>query len=140
MKGKYGVVAKTIGLLAIALLTLSLAKAQSAYKGGKGDGHARAELSSVTIGTAELQIARLRLFPNPATSGRAIILEGPGSRSLIESISLTDISGKVIWLLPIISNGNTFSIQLPELVNGVYMLVVNTHTHSYRQKLYILPG
>ncbi len=79
--------------------------------------------TNITAITSVFKPAELTVLPNPATD-RAFIHFS--DKTKIENISLLDISGKVFKLLTQPVKEGWYEIDLHELPQGVYFIVVNT--------------
>lgn len=97
--------------------------AQSAYKGGKGDGYDMAEVSRQSVHTKELNgdLARVSIYPSVMSVGESFHLDAPKHRTLEHaSIQLVTVDGEVIkrW-----ESGEAGKMVAPEQ-SGVYLLNV----------------
>lgn len=61
------------------------------------------------------------IYPNPAVSQLNIT----GDFSSMSMLTLSDLSGKLIWQKKIISTSNIFRMNLPSLTPGIYMIRIN---------------
>jgi hypothetical protein len=77
---------------------------------------------------------QLLIIPNPAKDFTTINFNKPIGQATIEVI---DISGKQVIYNTISDGINAFKLNTQRLVNGVYVLKVNTSTASYNERLLI---
>jgi hypothetical protein len=61
------------------------------------------------------------IYPNPTTSQLNII----GNFSSMATITLSDLSGKLIWQKKIFSSSNIVRMNLPSLTLGIYLVRIN---------------
>jgi hypothetical protein len=82
------------------------------------------------ISVNELQQVEVNIFPNPA--GNHLQVQ---ANQLIERISITDISGKVIYTVN--DNRHHTTLDLTFLRNGLYLIQVTTSQGTYAKKLQV---
>jgi uncharacterized delta-60 repeat protein len=75
---------------------------------------------SPAVGSSNAIALQLKLYPNPAQSGRQIYLQAIDADEVI-SLTLTDLSGRVLQIDPTKS-----SFVLPDLASGIYICRLQT--------------
>jgi hypothetical protein len=81
----------------------------------------------------EQQEIKLSIYPNPATNFFMVETENGSS---IQSITLYDLAGKLVWVEPKI-NQNTASIATTNLNKGIYLVCVSTASSNSFKKIII---
>jgi len=70
------------------------------------------------------QEARFVLYPNPTSTGRFILTASNASEEEVKNLTMTDITGKVVYKTQVVFNGNTVEIEFGNLASGVYVVMV----------------
>lgn len=83
------------------------------------------------ISVNEIQQSDISLFPNPASNQLQI-----RSNHLIERISITDISGKTIYME--IDNSHQTALDITNLKNGLYLIQVITNQGTFAKKIQVI--
>ncbi len=81
-----------------------------------------------SVGLDEVSNSTIQVFPNPTSNEITII-----SKSMMKSIKLRDINGKLLEHLTIL--GNQSKVQLEKYSNGVYLLEVLTDEGTIIEKI-----
>jgi sugar lactone lactonase YvrE len=80
------------------------------------------------LGVAQNDLAtKIKIYPNPVKTVLTIQLENSG---VLEKISITDISGKII-----LQTQNTTTVNIENLENGIYFLEAFSGTEKYTSKI-----
>lgn len=92
------------------------------------------DMADITIASGinetNKEVLNLSVFPNPASAKINFKVE---AGEIIKAVSITDISGKVVYT----SKENIASAELHNLNNGIYFIMVNTQSNNYRSKFVI---
>ena len=90
--------------------------------------------AQTTVGTLSIENFKLgssiSIYPNPVQDVLNI-----RSKQTIETISIFDISGRLIQQINVIGNQNTISITTENLASSVYFVTVETQQNAYTTKL-----
>lgn len=81
------------------------------------------------VGTSDLEVTDLAVFPNPTTDDWTITTEG----EVIRKITLYDINGKLI--LSRHPDSTTFILSASHLPKGIYITDINSRTGTSRMRL-----
>ena len=100
----------------------------------------RIQLAKWTTDVAELESKEtgIVLAPNPTTGSTNIIVKD--AKSATAQVQVTDITGKVVYVLETKLNQNMTSIEIPEnviAVKGIYLVQVTTGTTKFTEKLVV---
>lgn len=87
-------------------------------------------ITSDATGIEEASIGKLCVYPNPATD--LINVQSP---SIVKSIMIFDISGKLALLQKPMTTGN-IPISVSDLSKGVYLIKIETEEGSYTEKFF----
>jgi Leucine-rich repeat (LRR) protein len=92
------------------------------------------ELNYVNCNTSVTQINKpdIRIFPNPTDGDLYIDLPFPQK---VNSISLTNLAGKIIFQKEYFNENNLCKLDLKRLKNGVYIITVNTVNGLYNERI-----
>lgn len=110
----------------ILILSVQHTLAQEAYRGGEGDGYAKATL---TIGQTSLSqesfYGGVTLFPNPLRSQEALTLSlGEPANSL--KIDILDTAGRILLTEEMMTTVQEIRIQTESLPSGMYLLQLSS--------------
>jgi len=106
-------------------------------KCGKSDTLSKILSIDLTLGTQDGNIEKMLVYPNPATDHFTIQLDAERSRSdLIESIRITDFSGRTVVSYPWQTTNGTFDVS--NLASGLYWIqLIGTNRVLSLKKLVI---
>lgn len=87
------------------------------------------KLKKSGTGILETTAVALGIYPNPASNNVSVSFENASAD--VATITISDLAGKVVKTLtyPVAQGGNTLSIELGDLKNGLYIIGVST-THA----------
>ena len=88
------------------------------------------DIIAASVGVNELSknITSLSVYPNP---GNSTVNFNIAANEEVKSISITDISGRVVFA----SNENITSVNVSSFANGIYYLAVSTNKQNYQAKV-----
>lgn len=89
-----------------------------------------------TVNTNNAEFGRVRLYPNPTSTGFAVVeMENPNGYSL--RLNVLDVTGKTI-IANVLLNNNRFEVQTGSLAPGLYFLdVANQNNERTTYKLMV---
>jgi hypothetical protein len=88
---------------------------------------------SVSTETDEIQQQSISIFPNPASETLTVIIPGFSGKS---DISVFDLSGKLCHFTHVSAGNENITIDISQLIKGMYFVVVTTDQRIYRSKLF----
>ncbi len=124
-------------LLAITLVILgNTAMAQSAYRGGKGDGYASAEIQNVVLGInhGNDALQNTSMFPNPAKTNESLQVIQSDDKSF--QLEIMGMLGQVLYSRKYLSQN--ISVPLSDFKPGNYIVRVSNSDSYYIRKLVIV--
>lgn len=94
------------------------------------------DLNDIIVGSVGIKgvtnnVTSLSVYPNPSNS---LVNFNLGPNEDVKSISITDISGRVVFT----SNTNTNSVNVSLFANGIYYLAVSTNKQNYQAKVSVI--
>jgi hypothetical protein len=128
---------QTIIILCIIFFSGSFVKAQSAYRGGKGDGYASAKVEGININGGGSSATRIKIFPNPLINS-ALNISFPEIPEGKVKIMLVDVSGRICYLNELEIKNKKYPIQLPQIANGTYFILINTEKEAFKDKIIVI--
>jgi hypothetical protein len=128
-----------IMILLIFLALPSVLSAQSAYRGGSGDGYAMAELKDVTLSILEEteQQSQFNIYPNPAPAGEQIWIQLLADKQATSKLEILDMTGKLLESRMITSTVSSEALEL-HLQAGSYLIRLSNGDNISVRKLIIL--
>lgn len=125
-------------LLLFFLLSSTALSAQSAYRGGAGDGYAMGETGNVflSVKTPE-QMLKLSVSPNPLKAGQALHLSRTGQQPEAMQLQVLDMAGRVIVQTDWSEGSTNKTLSLPQLQAGLYVLRLEGEGWQSFQKLVV---
>ncbi len=63
------------------------------------------------------------LYPNPTSTGRFTLMTS-SSEVEVQQITITDITGKMVFQSQVVMNGNSVEVEFGDLATGIYMVMV----------------
>jgi hypothetical protein len=112
-------------LLSYQYLDAYLAKGISQYLIQEVNNSGKTTLSEVKVVRGEEQAAKLTIYPNPTTNGKAVVAFAKAS---IRDVIVSDVSGRVVRQLKNITTSNAV---IDQLSNGFYnMQVIDRSTNE----------
>ena len=101
---------------------------------GKIDAHETIKAIEIATGIDDHMILKdFTLYPNPS-NGQFTIIVNDETKS---NLQIFDISGKLVYTEHITTNGNRKNINIPNLINGIYILKLSNNNHAIISKLVI---
>ncbi len=64
------------------------------------------------------------VYPNPTRDGRFILVQDGTSEEAMHSISILDVTGKVVYKTQVVMNSNAVEVNYGYLASGVYVVMV----------------
>jgi hypothetical protein len=63
------------------------------------------------------------LYPNPTSTGRFTLMTSSIEEEL-QQITITDITGKLVFQSQVVMNGNSVEVEFGDLATGIYMVML----------------
>ena len=84
---------------------------------------------------SQKESSSFRIYPNPVNDNQITILSGKSLRHL--NVQIIEISGRLVFSKQIDSGASAFSIYLPDIAPGYYMVVLSGDNFVETQKLLV---
>lgn len=127
-----------IVIICVCFLSLTKVNGQSAYRGGKGDGYASGKVEGININNGSgPSFSGIKIFPNPLVSN-ILNITFPQLPAANVRIMLVDVTGRICYLNDSEIKNKKYTIQIPQIANGTYFLIVNTEKEEFKNKLIVI--